>query len=134
MDNIKKLKSFEIKDCFVASKKSFPELENKNLSINELLKYPFVLLSNITHGRKNFDNYLKSKNLKLTPTYEFNSYSLCRELIKNGFGIGIGNPIHYQEKDFIILNTNFHLPTRRFDICYNTKSNNEMVKEFIKMI
>ena len=134
MDNIKKIKSFEVKDCFVASKKSFPELENKNLSIDELLKYPFVLLSNITHGRKNFDNYLKSKNLKLTPTYEFNSYSLCRELIKNGFGIGIGNPIHYQEKDFIILNTNFKLPTRKFDICYNTKSNNEIINNFINMI
>ena len=134
MDNIKNLKSFEIKDCFVASKKNYPELENKILSINELLKYPFVLLSNITHGRKNFDNYLKSQNLKITPAYEFNSYSLCRELIKNGFGIGIGNPIHYQEKDFIILKTDFNLPTRRFDICYNTKSNNDMTNTFIKMI
>ena len=62
MDNIKKLKSFEIKDCFIASRKSFPELDNKILSINELIQYPFVLLSNMTHGRKNFDNYLKSKN------------------------------------------------------------------------
>ena len=134
MDNLKTIKSFEIADCFVASKKSFPELENKTLSINKLIEYPFVLLSNITHGRRNFDNYLKSKNLEITPAYEFNSYSLCRELIKNGFGIGIGNPIHYKGNDFIILKTNFKLPTRKFDICYNTKSNNELVKTFIDMI
>ena len=55
-------------------------------------------------------------------------------MVKNGFGIGIGNPIHYQEKDFIILNTNFKLPTRKFDICYNTKSNNEIINNFINMI
>lgn len=134
MDNIKKIKSFEIKDCFVASKKAFPQLCNKELNINELIQYPFVLLSNITHGRKNFDNYLKSKNLKITPAYEFNSYSLCRELIRNGFGIGVGNPIHYKKNEFIILKTDFQLPTRKFDICYNTKSTNETLNNFIKMI
>ena len=134
MDNIKRIKSFEIKDCFVASKKDFPQLDNKKISIDNLVKYPLVLLSNITHGRKNFDNYLKSKNLKITPAYEFNSYSLCRELIRNGFGIGIGNPLHYKEKDFIILKTDFQLPIRKFDICYNTKSTNEMLNDFIEMI
>lgn len=134
MDNFKKIKSFEITDCFIASKKSFPELETKTLSINQLIQYPFILLSNVTHGRKNFDNYLKSKNLKIIPAYEFNSYSLCRELIKNGFGIGIGNPIHYKGNEFIMLKTDFQLPKRKFNICYNTKSNNELMKIFIKMI
>ena len=134
IDNFKKIKSFEINDCFVASKKKFPELENKTISINKLLQYPFVLLSNITHGRKNFNNYLKSQNLKLTPAYEFNSYSLCRELIRNGFGIGVGNPIHYQSKEFIVLKTDFKLPLRKFDICFNTKSNNEYLKDLIEFI
>ena len=69
-----------------------------------------------THGRKNFDSYLRSKNLKVIPTYEFNSYSLCKELIKNGFGIGIGNPIHYiNDEDLFILNTDFELPKRTFN-------------------
>ena len=56
------------------------------------------------------------------------------ELIKNGFGIGIGNPIHYKSKDFIILNTNFNLPTRKFDIGYITTSKNELIKEFINIL
>ena len=129
-DNFTEIKSFEIGDKFVASKKNYPELENKNLSLEELLKYPFVLLSNITHGRRNFDNYLKSKNIDFKPTYEFNSYSLCKELIKEGFGIGIGNPIHYEESDFIILKTDFELPTRKFNIGYISSSKNKYIESF----
>ena len=68
------------------------------------------------------------------PTYEFNSYSLCKELIKGGMGIGIGNPIHYNSKDFIILNTDFNLPTRTFNIGYINTSKNPLINEFIKII
>lgn len=134
IDDLEIIKTFEITDKFVASSKAFKELENKVLSLEELLNYPLVLLSSITHGRRNFDSYLKSKNIIYKPTYEFNSYSLCKELIKNGFGIGIGNPIHYKSKNFIILNTNFDLPTRKFDIGYITTSKNELIKEFINIL
>lgn len=129
------IKSFEIGDKFVASRKYFKELEDKTLSLEELLNnYPFVLLSSITHGRRNFDKYLKFHKINFKPTYEFNSYSLCRELIKDGFGIGIGNPIHYQSKDFIILNTDFNLPIRIFDIGYIKTSKNKVIKDFIKLL
>lgn len=134
IDNYEIIKSFTIQDHFIASRKDFKYLENKTLSINELLKEPFVLLSRITHGRRNFDSYLKSQNISFKPTYEFNSYSLCRELIRNGFGIGVGNPIHYQTDEFIILNTDFSLPTRTFDICYIKTSKNECLKDFIRLI
>lgn len=134
IDDFQVIKTFEITDKFVASSKTFKELEDKVLSLEELLKYPLVLLSSITHGRRNFDSFLKSKNIIYKPTYEFNSYSLCKELIKNGFGIGIGNPIHYQTKDFIILKTDFELPVRKFDIGYITTSKNEIIKEFINII
>lgn len=134
IDDLEIIKTFEITDKFVASSKAFKELENKVLSLEELLNYPLILLSTITHGRRNFDSFLKSKNIIYKPTYEFNSYSLCKELIKNGFGIGIGNPIHYKSKDFIILNTNFDLPTRKFHIGYITTSKNELIKEFINIL
>lgn len=134
IDDLEIIKTFEITDKFVASSKTFKELENKVLSLEELLNYPLILLSTITHGRRNFDSFLKSKNIIYKPTYEFNSYSLCKELIKNGFGIGIGNPIHYKSKDFIILNTNFDLPTRKFHIGYITTSKNELIKEFINIL
>lgn len=127
------IKSFSIEDKFIASKDTFGNLVDVSFKLEDLLEYPFVLLSNITHGRKNFDAYLKSKNIVFKPTYEFNSYSLCRELIKSGFGIGIGNPIHYKSKDFIILKTNFHLPVRDFNICCK-KDSNKIVEDFIKLL
>lgn len=134
MDNMKIVSSFEIEDRFVASRKHYKELESKTYSIEELLEYPFVLLSSITHGRRNFDSYLKSLNIEFTPTYEFNSYSLCKELIRHGFGIGIGNPIHYETEDFIIINTDFSLPVRKFDICYNKLSKNASLNSLIQYL
>ena len=133
-DDFTTIKSFEIGDKFVAAKKYFPELENKTYKLQELLEYPFVLLSNITHGRKNFDNYLKSKNISFKPTYEFNSYSLCRELIKDGFGIGIGNPIHYESQDFTIIKTNFELPVRKFNIGYIKSSKSKFITLFKELL
>lgn len=134
LDGFVEIKSFEINDKFVVSRKAFPELGERQYSLKELLEYPFVLLSNITHGRRNFDAYLKEKKIEFKPTYEFNSYSLCKELIKNGFGIGIGNSIHYPNKDFIIINTDFNLPTRRFNIGYFKKSKNQYIQGFIDIM
>lgn len=135
IDGFIKGKSFSIQDKFIASKKYFNNLSTGKYSLKELLdNYPFVLLSNITHGRKNFDAYLKSNNIIYKPTYEFNSYSLCRELIRNGFGIGIGNPIHYNNEDFIIIDTSFNLPKRDFSICYKKNSTKDVLKAFVELI
>ena len=133
-DNFCNIKSFVINDKFVASSKHFKNLIDKILSLDDVLNQPLILLSNITHGRRNFDAYLKSKNKIVTPSYEFNSYSLCKELIRNGFGIGVGNPIHYQNKEFFILNTNFELPERNFNIGYINNSKNRFIEEFIKLL
>lgn len=134
LKNFVNIKSFKIEDKFIASKKYFPELAKNTYNIEELLTYPFVLLSNITHGRKNFDAFLKSLNINFKPTYEFNSYSLCRELIKDGFGIGIGNPIHYKTDEYVIIKTSFNLPIRKFNIGYIKSSNNDLIEKFIKYI
>lgn len=42
INNLQKIKTFSIQDSFIASKKDFPELENKILTLDEILKYPFV--------------------------------------------------------------------------------------------
>lgn len=134
INDFENIKNFKIEDKFIASPKFFPELKEKTYSLKELLNYPFVLLSDITHGRRNFDAYLNSLNIKLKPAYEFNSYSLCRELIKNGFGIGIGNPIHYIDRqDYLIIKTDFELPSRTFNIGYLKTSQNNLIKKFIEI-
>ncbi len=129
------IKTFKVRDKFIASKQHYAYLENKKLKLKEILELPTVMLSTITHGRKMFDQYLKQNNISFKPTYEFNSYSLCRELIKEGFGIGIGNPEHYKDdNDFIILDTEFDLLERTFDIGYIKTSKNDLIKDFINII
>ena len=134
IENFINIKTFSVKDELIVSKKHFKELGEKKYSIKELIKYPFVLLTNNSTGRKLFDNYLKENNINFKPTYEFNSHSICRELIKEGFGIGIGNPIHYQNENFIIIDTDFNLPTRTFNIGYIKTSKNKYINEFINII
>lgn len=134
IENFINIKTFSITDKLVVSRKHFKELEEKTYTIKELLNYPFVLLTNNSTGRKLFDNYLKENNIEFKPTYEFNSHSICHELIKEGFGIGIGNPIHYKNKDFIIIDTDFELPTRTFNIGYIKTSKNKYINEFINII
>lgn len=134
MDNAEVIRSFYVQDHFIASKKEFSHLIGRKLKLNDLLSEPFVLLSSITHGRRNFDAFLQSQNIVFKPDYEFNSYSLCRELIRNGFGIGIGNPIHYQGDEFIILDTDFLLPIRSFDICHIKSSKSKHITNFINII
>lgn len=134
IENFINIKTFSITDKLVVSRKHFKELEEKTYTIKELLNYPFVLLTNNSTGRKLFDNYLKQNNIEFKPTYEFNSHSICHELIKEGFGIGIGNPIHYKNKDFIIIDTDFELPTRTFNIGYIKTSKNKYINEFINII
>ncbi len=130
IDGFNKISSYEINDRFVASRKAYGHLENKKLSLDEILSEPFVLLSEKSHGRQNLNTYLKTKNKTLKPKYEFDSHSLCRQFIKNGFGIGIGNPIHYKDKDFIILDTEFDIPVRKFEIGYLANSDNPIIKNF----
>ena len=134
IENFINIKTFSITDKLVVSRKHFKELEEKTYTIKELLNYPFILLTNHSTGRKLFDNYLKENNINFKPTYEFNSHSICHELIKEGFGIGIGNPIHYKNKDFIIIDTDFELPTRTFNIGYIKTSKNKYINEFINII
>ena len=134
IENFINIKTFSITDKLIVSRKHFKELEEKTYTIKELLNYPFILLTNHSTGRKLFDNYLKENNINFKPTYEFNSHSICHELIKEGFGIGIGNPIHYKNKDFIIIDTDFELPTRTFNIGYIKTSKNKYINEFISII
>jgi len=134
MKDLEVIKTFTVEDKFIASKEQYNDLEGKILSVKDILNYPTVLLSDITHGRKNFDSYIKSLGISYKPTYEFNSHSLCKRLIKDGYGIGIGNPKFYNDEDFLVLETNFQLPKRTFDICYVKTSTNPLLNEIVELL
>ncbi len=133
-DDFSKIDDFELNNVFIAKKGRFNYLDGRQIKLEDLLNnYPLVMMSNISPGRRNFDNYLKSLNIDYKPTYEFNSYDLCKKLVDAGIGIGIDNPVDYvNNPDYIIINTE-KLPTRMFNFGYVKSSKNPFIKEFIKI-
>ena len=133
-DDFSKIDDFELNNVFIAKKGRFNYLDGRQIKLEDLLNnYPLVMMSNISPGRRNFDNYLKSLNIDYKPTYEFNSYDLCKKLVDASIGIGIDNPVDYvNNPDYIIINTE-KLPTRMFNFGYVKSSKNPFIKEFIKI-
>lgn len=133
ISSYKKVDELLLNNIFVASSKHYPELKNKRITLKKLIKdYPLVIMSNNSPGRKNFDNYLKENKINYKPTYEFNSYDLCKKLVLGGIGIGIGNENDFSTDEYIILDTD-KLPTRFFDIGYIETSNNPFIKKFLQI-
>ena len=131
MDNFTCFDNLELRNYFIASRHHFPELADKHISIEELLNnYPIVIMSSVSPGRRVIDEYLKEKNIKYKPTYEFNSYDLCKKLVVKGLGIGVDNTSNYNEKDYIFIDTD-PLPTRYFQIGYINTSKNKYIKKLI---
>ena len=133
MADFKRFDDLELQNYFIASRKHFPKLANKFIPLNDLLnKYPLIIMSNVSPGRRVFDNFIKSKNINYKPTYEFNSYDLCKKLVSKGIGIGIDNIINYDKNDYIFIDTD-PLPTRYFEIGYISSSKNKYLKQCIDL-
>ncbi|MBR3116254.1 MAG: LysR family transcriptional regulator [Bacilli bacterium] len=133
LTDFKKIDEFELENFFIASKKYFPELEGKHIKIEDLLKnYPLVIMSESSPGRRNFDNFIRQKGLNFKPAYEFNSYDLCKKLVEAGIGIGIDNPINFNDKDYIFINTD-KMNKRYFEFGYNISSRHKYVEKFLEI-
>lgn len=88
------IKCKKITDCFVVNK-TYSDLINKELSIEELNKYPLILQSKGSNTREFLDNFAKENNTILKPNIELASYSLVVEFAKIGLGVG------YVTKDYV---------------------------------
>ena len=131
--DFKKIDEFVLENFFIASKKHFPELIDKKIELKTLLKeYPLIIMSETSPGRRNFNNWLREKGLSVKPAYEFNSYDLCKKLVEAGIGIGIDNPINFDEKEFIYIKTD-KMNKRYFEFGYNSSSRHKYVEKFIEI-
>ena len=131
LNDFKKIDDFELENFFIASRKYYPELENKKIDLKELLKkYPLIIMSDVSPGRRNFNNFLKEKGITVKPQYEFNSYDLCKKLLEAGIGIGVDNSYNFESENYIYIDTD-KMPKRYFEIGYINSSNNKYIKEFI---
>ena len=133
LTDFKKVDEFELENFFIASKKYFPELEGKHIELKELLKkYPIVIMSENSPGRRNFNNFIKEKGLSFKPAYEFNSYDLCKKLVEAGIGIGIDNPLNFDSNEYIYIK-NDKMNKRYFEFGYNSSSRHKYVEKYIEI-
>jgi len=76
----------KVKMNFIASK-DFELANKKDIEIEELMAYPFVLTEKNLSYRKPFDEKLAEKNLEVNPIIEMGSTNLIIELVELGLGI-----------------------------------------------
>lgn len=74
-------------DCFIASRKYYGELENHELSFQELLKYPILMLGRNSTTSEFVHSMFQQHQLDLVPEIELSSNDLLLDLASIGLGI-----------------------------------------------
>ena len=75
-----------IHDCFVAGEK-YAHLINTIMKVEDLKKYPLLMLERGSNSRKQIDRFFASHGLEVEPTIEFASVGLLPKFAKEGMGI-----------------------------------------------
>lgn len=128
----------KIHECFIASNK-YKELKNKVLNLEELNKYPLILLAPGSNTRYFLDEFCTKEHINLIPEMELASYTLVTEFIKEELGIGLVT------KEFIIkeleqgnifeIKTTPKLPNRHIGAIYlKNQTLSCCSKEFLQLI
>ncbi|GMQ65299.1 LysR family transcriptional regulator [Vallitalea maricola] len=79
---------YKFSDVFIGGN-DFKELENKSVSLKELMKYPLLMLEKNTTTSQYINGVFESKGLVLSPEIELTSIDLLVELAKINLGISL---------------------------------------------
>ncbi len=77
----------EFQDCFIASRKYYKELQQKTLSLQELLDYPILMLGRNSTTSEFVHSMFQQHQLDLVPEIELSSNDLLLDLADIGLGI-----------------------------------------------
>ncbi len=108
-----------VNDIFVASNK-FVQLQSREIELQELMKYPLVMLQSDSSTRKTIDAFFSNHKLVCSPEIELESLELLVEFAK--IGTGIAYVLKESALDLIINGELFEiqlkesLPTREIGI------------------
>lgn len=125
MNDIELIKVKEVQDCFIVGD-AYKKLCNKEISLEELVKYPLILQSKGSVTRRFLDNYGEKNGIIFNPEMDLSSFSLVVEFIKIGFGIG------YTTEDYILedlknknvykINVTPKIPKRGIGLAYSKRN------------
>ena len=119
IQNVKILRSFS--DVFVANATIFSDLINKEISLEELLEYPLLMLEHHTTTSDFLHRLFLENQLDLVPSIELSSNDLLIDLAKIGLGIAFVPDycITKTEQDLIALHLSKELPKRQLVAAYS---------------
>ena len=125
----------EFHDVFVASRQAF-DLEGKELTLEELLKYPIMMLDRKSTTSEFLQIFQKS-HLDLVPEIELSSNDLLIDLARIGLGIAFVPDfcIPANDKDLFILELSEKLPARQMVVAFNESLPvSQAAKQFMDML
>lgn len=127
----------KLHDTFICGTK-YKALSNREININELMKFPLVANGKNSITRKSFEKFCQDNDLSFTPSIEVENNALLSEMVKLNLGIG------YTTKEFVlddvkshkifIINTNIALPMRDLYIIYKSNTNTLELQTLINIL
>ncbi len=117
--NVKTLRSFS--DVFIANSSAFPKLTEGNISLEQLLDYPILMLESHATTSEFLHKLFLEHQLDLVPSIELSSNDLLIDLAKIGLGIAFVPDycITESENELISLQLTKELPKRQLVAAYN---------------
>ena len=134
--DISKLSLVKLDSCFCYNRAVYKDICLKK--VEDLNKYPLLLPSSVMPVRQKLDDYMMSKNIRLTPVFECESAEIMLEMVLGGLGIG------YLANDFIsakkasdvlsVISFDGKLPAVEFSCFYINDFLTTATKKFIEML
>ena len=126
----------KLDSCFCYNSTVYKDIRLKK--VEDLNKYPLLLPSSVMSVRQKLDDYMMSKNIRLTPVFECESAEIMLEMVLGGLGIG------YLANDFIsakkasdvlsVISFDGKLPAVEFSCFYINDFLTTATKKFIEML
>lgn len=118
------IKEIEIQDCFVANKK-YKEICDKEISLNEMITYPVILMQKGLNTREFIDDYFLSYGLSILPQIELSAMEMLIEFAKRGLGLScvIKDYVQKELKEYQLFEVTLKekIPKRRLSIAINKR-------------
>ena len=125
----------DFKDCFIASRKYYGELEHQPLSFKDLLNYPILMLNRNSTTSEFLHSLFQQNQLDLVPEIELSSNDLLIDLASIGLGIAFVPDFCLARAggDLFQIPLKATLPTRQLALAYSDKMPiSNAAKQFIQ--
>ena len=123
-------------DCFIASRSAYRHLEGRDLTFQELLQYPILMLDRNSTTSEFLHTTFQQHQLDLVPEIELSSNDLLLELAKIGLGVAFipDYCMPRQDTDLFCLSLRSQLPPRQLVmVCNEHRPVSQATRQFMNL-